>query len=212
MKRSRYQYLQLVLAALTMISFYSCKKDYLTDGGLAKSNTPYNTYDYLRNNATHQFDSVIMIIDHFGLKDSVNNAGTFFVPTDYSINRFMNTAQMASMDSLYAHISSKFLTQFMFSDTAITLNKVTTSVRLYQNWADTVSGVKKTAFTYGAANSAFTYYILQYVQINGALDGSSGAPASDPPDGVLNCQTTGIKTSSGTNLNVLTNTADIKGR
>ncbi|HEU0227738.1 MAG TPA: hypothetical protein VFQ86_08370 [Arachidicoccus soli] len=190
----------------------SCKKNYLTDGGLAKAYSSYSTYDYLANHPHHDFDTVIMIINHFGLKDSVNAAGTFFAPTDFSINRFMSNEQITSMDSLYAHISSKFLTQFMFSDSTITLGNASINPVLHQNWADTVCGVKKFAYTYSAANSVFTYYILQYVQINGALDGSSGPIGNDPADAVLNCQTTGIKTSSGTNLNVLANTANLKGR
>lgn len=212
MKYYRYSNILIYGCLFLVLGLMSCKKDYLTDGGLAKANTSYNTYDYLANNAYHQFDTVIMIIDHFGLKDSVNMAGTFFAPTDYSISRFMITDTVSSLDELYAHISSKFLTQFMFSDTAITLANATASVKTYPNWADTICGIKKTAFTYGAANSTFTYYILQYVQINGVLDGSSGVPDDDPEDAVLNCQTTGIKTSSGTNLNVLANTTDIKGR
>jgi hypothetical protein len=190
----------------------SCEKNYLTDGGLAKPTTTLNTYDYLQSNAYHQFDTVLMIIDHFGLKDSLNSAGTFFAPTDFSIVRFMTNEQITSLDSLYAHVSAKFLTQFMFSDSTLTLDNATLKAVSHQNWADTICGVMKTANTFGAANSVFTYYVLQYIQINGWLDGSSGAPANDPTDGILNCQTTGIKTASGTNLNVLSDISNIKER
>jgi hypothetical protein len=83
----------------------------------------------------------------------------------------------------------------MFSN-SITLANTTTSAVAYENWADTIAGIKKTAYSYSAASSTFTYYILQYVRINGYLDGTSGAPLDDPTDLTLNCQTTGIKTSS----------------
>lgn len=213
MKKNKYCLPVLVIACFFLFfGLSSCKKNYLTDGGLAKTTTTLDTYNYLKSNAYHQFDTVLMIIDHFGLKDSLNSAGTFFAPTDFSITRFMTNEQITSMDSLYAHISSKFLTQFMLSDSTLTLANATLNAVSHPNWADTICGVMKTANTYGAANSVFTYYILQYVQINGWLDGSPGAPANDPTDGILNCQTTGIKTASGTNLNVLSNMSNIKGR
>lgn len=206
-------YLKILVLSLTLtVALSSCDKNYIVDGGLSKAQSSFDTYDYLANNKYHEFDTLILMIDHFGLKDSVNKAGTFFAPSDYSISRFMVNSNISSLDSLYTQISSKFLTQYMFPDTSITLTNVKTYTVLYPNWADTLSGVKKTAFTYGAANSTFTYNILQYVQINGALDGSPNAPANDPPDAILNCQTTGIKTSSGTNLNVLANTSNLLGR
>lgn len=197
---------------LSIISMVSCNKDYVAGGGLSKATTSLGTYDYLASNQYHIFDSVLLVIDHFGLKDSLNSSGSFFAPTDYCLNRYLINNQFHSLDSLYNHISSKFITQFMFPDTSLTLANTTTNVTLYPNWADTLAGVKKTGFNYGAASSTFSYYILQYVQINGALDGLPSTPTGDPTDAVLNCQTTGIKTSSGTNLNVLANTSDLLGR
>jgi hypothetical protein len=99
----------------------------------------------------------------------------------------------------------------MFSN-SITLANTTTSAVAYENWADTIAGIKKTAYSYSAASSTFTYYILQYVRINGYLDGTSGAPLDDPTDLTLNCQTTGIKTSSGTTLHVLSNASSLATR
>lgn len=203
----------LLFLSLVFFSTTACKKDsYLTDGGVHNAHTSYTTYDYLAANQYHYFDTVLQIIDHFNLKDTVNKAGTFFAPTDYAVNRLMITLASPDLETLYSHISSRFITQYMFSDTAITLDNANTTPVMYTNWADTIAGVQKTAYSYGAVTSTFTYYVLQYVKINGYPDGSSGAPSDDPTDYVMNCQTTGILTSSGTTLHVLSNAASLAGR
>ncbi|SEA46267.1 Fasciclin domain-containing protein [Arachidicoccus rhizosphaerae] len=196
----------LMLGMACALLGVSCKKDtYITDGGLAEANSPLSTYDYLAANQYHYFDTLIQIIDHLGLKDSVNQAGTFFAPTDFAINRVMQANNMASLDDLYSKITSKFLTQYMSSDNNLTLDNASTSVTTFSNWAGSTAGFSKVAGSYYVANSTLTYYTLEYIKINGALDGSSAAEQDDEADAVLTCQTTGIKTASGTNLNVLAN-------
>jgi len=202
------------VALLLLTGAISCKKNnYLKDGGVHDAHTSLSTYDYLKANAYQSFDSTIMLIDHFGLKDSVNKAGTFFAFTDYAINQFMINQGYSSMQQLYDSVTSRFLTQYMFSSKEIILDDVTTSTVQYPNWAsDTVlSGIRKVeqAYQIYLTNSVptFNYYVLQYVKINGAIDGSTGAPANDPVDLYLSCQTTGIFTSSGTTLHVLANNA-----
>lgn len=191
---------------LLVMSFASCKKDsYITDGGLASNTTTLNTYDYLASNAYHYFDTLLMIVDHFGLKDSVNKAGSFFAPTDYAIRRLMTTNNVATLEQLYEKINSKFVTQYMFTDASLTLDNAATTVKTYENWAGETAGLSKLAQSYGVATTSLTYYVLQYIKINGVLDGTPGAPANDETDAILRCQTTGIKTASGTNLNVLAN-------
>jgi hypothetical protein len=195
----------------------SCKKQsYLTDGGVSNPHTSLSTYDYLKGNAYHYFDTTILLIDHFNLKDSVNKAGTFFAFTDYSINLLMLQLGVTSLDQLYDSISSKFLTQYMFTDTSITLANASTTAVQYTNWVgDSLApcAVRKLEQTYTVSltntTPAFDYYTLQYIKINGVLDGSPGAPANDPVDNYLSCQTTGILTSSGTTLHVLVNNATL---
>lgn len=205
--------ISLVILAL-FIMLASCKKDayVIADGGTAKANTDLSTYDYLKSHQYHYFDTLIMVIDHFNLKDSINKAGTFFAPTDYSLNNTV-TYYSGNLDSMYKHITSKFITQYCFSDTTLTLNNAKTSTVLYKNWADTTNGLKKTAYTETVVSSVFSYYILQYVKINGKLDPASGVPADgDDADVILNCQTTGIKTSTGTNLNIFSNNSNLTVR
>ena len=200
----------IALICLFLLSASSCKKSYLTDGGLAKAVTPLSNYDYLAGNTYHLFDTLLMVIDHYNLKDSVNMAGTFFAPTDVSISSVLTAEQWTSLDSLYAHCTSKFITQYCFADTSLSLYSATTIPVAHPSWADTIAGLKKTAYTYLVVNTDFTYYTLQYIKINGQLDGINGPVGSDPADVVLNCQTTGVLTSNGkTNLNVLSGNASL---
>lgn len=199
-----------------LILLIGCKKDdYLTDGGLAKAVTPLSNYDYLANHRYHYFDTVVMIIDHFNLKDSVNKAGTFFAFTDFSVNVLMNTLQVTTLNDLYSKVTSKLVTQYLFSDAGITLDNASEAAKQYANWAGdatALSAVKKIENTYtiNLVNSApaYSYYTLQYVKINGMLDDSPNMPPGDMVDVSIPCQTTGIKTSNGaTTLHVLANTA-----
>ncbi len=208
-------YLLLVLALFFFLAGQtSCKKDsYLTDGGKSKTGTNLSTYDYLKSNRYQIFDTTLLLIDHFNLQDSVNKAGTFFAFTDYSISSFMTSGGYTSLQQLYDSVSSKFITQYLFSDTSITLNNAGLKATIYPNWAgDTVqTAVKKIEQSYveylTSSQPVFNYYTLQYIKINGVLDGSPGAPANDPIDNVTSCQTSGIKTASGTTLHVLVNNA-----
>ena len=204
-----------ILFAVLML-LISCKKDdYLTDGGVSKSVTPLSNYDYLANHSYHYFDTVLLIIDHFKLKDSVNKAGTFFAFTDFSVATLMNALQVTTLNDLYSKVTSRLVTQYLFSDAGITLDNASEAAKQYANWAgvDTaLSAVKKIENTYTVylVNSApvYSYYTLQYVKINGVLDDSPNMPPGDVVDVSIPCQTTGIKTSNGaTTLHVMANTA-----
>lgn len=77
----------IILLLLTGM-FISCNNDdYLTDGGKANPYVNMTTYDYLKSNPL--FDTLVMAIDIAGLKDEVNTAGTFFAPTNFSLNEYI---------------------------------------------------------------------------------------------------------------------------
>ncbi|GGH09035.1 hypothetical protein [Mucilaginibacter phyllosphaerae] len=203
----------VVLAIFLAFGMAACKKDaYLTDGGLSKVKTSYSTYDYLKNNQYHQFDTVMTLIDHYQLKNTVNNAKTFFAFTDMSVNLLMKSLKVTTIDQLTDSVSAKLFTQYMFNKT-ITLDDATLTAVPYTNEVGSAapSAIKKvsTGVPVYLANSApvFNYFTLEYVKINGAVDGSAGTPANDLIDLVLQCQTTGIQTSTGTTLHVLVNNA-----
>ncbi|SEO95728.1 hypothetical protein SAMN05192574_11747 [Mucilaginibacter gossypiicola] len=202
-----------LLGLFMVISLGACKKNgYLTDGGVSKAYTSLSTYDYLKNNQYHQFDTVIMLIDHYQLKNTLNSAKTFFAFTDMSVNGLMKTLKVTSIDQLTDSVSAKLFTQYMFNKT-ITLDDATLSSVLYTNEVGSTapSAIKKitTGVPVYLANSAptFNYFTLEYVKVNGVVDGSPGAPDDDPVDLALQCQTTGVQTSSGTTLHVLVNNA-----
>src|SRR5262245_46306257 len=98
---------KIIITFFVLMSVAACKKNnYLNDGGTHNPHTTLTTYDYLKNNAYHDFDSTIQLIDHFSLKDSVNNAGTFFACTDYAINAFMINNNLTTMQMLFDSTSS----------------------------------------------------------------------------------------------------------
>ncbi|HEU4904422.1 MAG TPA: hypothetical protein VFT06_16565 [Flavisolibacter sp.] len=209
---SRYTIALILCAAVTLAT--SCKKgDYLTDGGLHNAQSTLSTYDYLKGHTYHYFDTTILLIDHFNLKDSVNKAGTFFAFTDFSVKRLMDDNGYTSLDDLYANSSSKLVTQYLFGDKNITVDKTSLNAVSAVNWAgvSAPSAVRKLEDQYNiyltSSAPGFQYFTLAYIKVNGVLDDSPGAPANDPVDVTLPCQTTGILTASGTTLHVLTNAA-----
>lgn len=69
----------------------SCKKDdYFVGGTLHNTKVNLTTYDFLKNNDRGLFDTLIMLIDKAGIKEKINESNTtFFVPTDYAINNYV---------------------------------------------------------------------------------------------------------------------------
>ena len=205
-----------MLLVICIGSFTACKKEnYLTDGGVHNVNTPLSTYDYLKDNENHLFDTTILLIDHFNLKADVNSAGTFFAFTNYSITLLMASQHVTSLDGLYDSLTTAFVKQYMFASKDISLANATLSSVAYTNLAGDLapSAIKKIQGTYyvNLVSSApgFNYFTLQYVKVNGVIDGSPNAPADDLTDAAISCQTTGIITSTGTTLHVLANNAQL---
>jgi hypothetical protein len=165
----------------------------------------------LKNNKYHQFDTVLMMIDHFNLKDTVNNAKTFFAPTDYVIRNLMLNLKLTNLTQLEGAVTSKLFKQYMFSQ-SITMSSVSLTPTAYTNYVGNTlapCGINLTTATEqvngATGNPIFTYYILNYKKVNGLLDGATGPVAGDAIDITLPCQTTGIMTASGTTLHVFSN-------
>lgn len=79
----------MLIAALLIASFVSCKKDdYFIGGSLHNAQFNGTTYEYLKTNPL--FDTLMLLIDKTGLKDEVNAPNTtFFAPTDYAIQKYV---------------------------------------------------------------------------------------------------------------------------
>ncbi|SEW38277.1 hypothetical protein [Chitinophaga arvensicola] len=73
---------------LLTVLLAACKKDdHFIGGSVANDHTDLTTYDYLKANP--DFDTLILLIDKAGLKETINSDVTFAAPTDYSIKLFL---------------------------------------------------------------------------------------------------------------------------
>ncbi len=81
----------IILLIIIALCAFACTEDYLTDGGIAKAETELTVYDYLKANRYDMFDTLVQIIDSLELEETINSAGTFFAPTDYSIQLYLES-------------------------------------------------------------------------------------------------------------------------
>ena len=84
------QYIKAVVLSALLMLFFSCKKDAVIDGGVSNPKVNMTTYDYLKAHPRGLFDTLLLIVDKAGMKELVNSPGTMFVPTDYSIQNYLN--------------------------------------------------------------------------------------------------------------------------
>lgn len=213
------KYIKAIMPVACLMVALSCKKaDYLTDSGIHEAVTPLSTYDYLAAHSWHFFDTTIAIIDHFGLKNEVNETNTFFAFTDYSINVFM-TARAAekqqtdpnavyTLDSLYKYISVDSIRQYLFNQEIrlgdLPINEVSPQTSV----ANTTMGAfreQQTAPEFTQRTQAPTY-LLYLVKVRGTIDIPGVVYPVAEADTRVRCQTTGILTSNGQKvLHVLNN-------
>ncbi len=204
-----------------MLCLYSCKKEsYLTDEGVHEARVNLTTYDYLAQHPAGLFDTLIIVIDHFGLKDEINNASTFFAPTNYSIKRFYNRkwAELLIRDENATYSLAQMLE-------AVNVDSLRTYIYNDGNHGPTTANTQYTPIANASGIPGFSYhrqlqppgqwsfqpiYYLYYVQIRGEQDqvnsdGVVTTPEGDETDLRIRCQTSGIITSTGTVINVLAN-------
>lgn len=199
----------------------SCKKAaYLTDGGVHDPRTPLSTYDYLAQHPWKIFDTLVIVLDHYGLKDKVNTANTFFAPTDYSIARYMtarlaekqavNAAAVYTLDSLYKDIRADSLQQYLFTDKILLAEAQELQPRLHTSQTET--GIKMGVMKEGQTGGVYTErsnaptYLLYLVKVRGDIDVPGQVPPANESDIRVLCQTTGILPQNGQKvLHVLSN-------
>ncbi|MDR0765978.1 MAG: hypothetical protein LBF09_03450, partial [Odoribacteraceae bacterium] len=143
--------LQLFIIAGILFSFSSCMQDYLEDGGVHNPNVDKTPYDYLVSHPYHMFDSIIEIIDHFGLKNEMNEAATVIIPTDFSVKALMTqrSAYLAqlhgdegwvfNMDSLKYQFTADSVRIYFFQD-KIELSSAPTTPTEFLSYAGDGSG------------------------------------------------------------------------
>lgn len=219
MQRSyRLKAMAVAACALLLVLGACKKKDYLTDTGVHNPVTPLNNYDYLAGNQLKQFDTLLLIIDRLKLKEQMNEARTFFAPTDYSIlsaitsrltlKQQVNPLATYTLDSLISSMTADSLKQYMFNETVTLDNSPEFQAKPITSLANTKHGsikVLQNAAPYTDRTSAPTY-LLYFVKVRGALDIPGVTPPANETDISVLCQTTGIQTSNGaTTLHVLNN-------
>ena len=211
--------LYFLIFGLGLVYFTSCKKStYLTDGGLSQAKTPLSTYDYLKEHKYHLFDTLIMVIDHYKLKEEVNNSATFFAPTNYSINKFIELKRdearkidenaVYTLENMYNDITADSVRIYMLKS-RVELMSTPLEPAAVSNAANTPAAVQRILQPKPAdAWSSSPIYYLYYIKVRGTLDPpNSPVQPNDPDiDIKVQCQTTGIEPSSGGMLHVLSNT------
>lgn len=201
--------------------FISCKKDkYKNDGGTHSPNVNMTTYDYLKQHGS--FDSLIAVIDLAGMKDMVNSSKTFFAVPDWGINDYVKAKkQQKIIETGDENIS--------FSVKDLDVYTLRDSLKMYmypelinrQNL--TVAGKEYTSAFGPMANDTRMYIRLRRIvnynsyvgtvdfinfgQVIGTLDTEepdvNAIPISQR-DKTVDCQTSGIITTTGT-LHVVNN-------
>lgn len=208
-------------AAVLCYSLTACKKSYTIGGSTFKAEVNMTTYDYLKTN--HLFDTLVIMIDKAGLKDELNQAGTFFAVTDYTINSFVHLRADSvrlwlndenypyNFDSLNIPSLRDTLRSYMFHDR---INRADITARgLYRKandgemrWIQLMTGgdyTNENVFT-----TAPKYlYLTKIIEANGYPVPVDSTTLGDvQPEQLLPalCQTSGIITTTGV-LHVLNN-------
>lgn len=80
---------KLSLCLVAVVLMYSCKRDDYTIGGsLHNPNVNMTTYEYLKSKPI--FDTLVLLMDKAGVSSMLNDSITFFAPTDYDIQNYIN--------------------------------------------------------------------------------------------------------------------------
>lgn len=118
----------LYISVLCLFGMTSCIQDYLDDGGVHKAEVNKTPYDYLATHPYQMFDTLIQIIDHYGLKEEMNSAATVFACSDFSVKTLLekrtkllveehgDESWTYTMDSLYRDFTADSIRIYFFPD------------------------------------------------------------------------------------------------
>ncbi|TDW95862.1 fasciclin domain-containing protein [Dinghuibacter silviterrae] len=202
----------------------SCRKqNYITGGQVSNPKVNMTTYDYLKGNSMHLFDTLILLIDAAGLKDTINQNGiTFFAPTDYAIdNYFLARTLKAQNVNPFAKYTLDTMLQYDLAKVKDSLlmyivhqplpfSVLTNSGTVYHSALPGDSVIVSFEYTQNP-NLGYSTFVSSEPQVEyfSQLWGTPPLPinAPDLPTNVgvhTLCQTSGIQTTTGM-LNVLEN-------
>ncbi|MFT3748161.1 MAG: hypothetical protein QM768_07580 [Agriterribacter sp.] len=78
---------QILFFTCALLLMSSCKKGYVTDGGVSDAHVNMTTYDFLKSKPI--FSSLVTLIDRAGLKETINSNCTFFATTNYGVDEYL---------------------------------------------------------------------------------------------------------------------------
>lgn len=199
------------LLFLMTISLFSCKKDYVTDGGRSKAEVNMTTFDFLKSDP--QFSSLVRLIERAGLKDAVNGSSTFFATTNYGVDEYLlamknkRAIELNDENIIYTLDSIPLwrldsLKTYIF-DGKINREQMTLKGKYYPSNFGPIGSVQ---FRINLNRQfAYTDYVdyVEYVvfsKVYGTLDEDEPDPKLIPEgmvDKAVYCQTSGIITTNG---------------
>ncbi len=208
-------------SALLLTAVISCKKSYTIGGSKFVAQVDMTTYDYLKTN--HLFDTLVIMIDAMGLKDEVNQAGTFFAVTNYSIRNYVLAKQaylqviennenlVYTFDSLDLPSLKDTLRTYMFADRITRDNISQIGEWRYSNegdprWIQLIPTTDYTNQNVFTTDPEYIYLTKVIPQPGFSVPTDSTQLGQVDPSQELQtlCQTTGILTTTGV-LHVLAN-------
>jgi hypothetical protein len=209
------------VSALLLTTVISCKKSYTIGGSKFVAQVDMTTYDYLKTN--HLFDTLVIMIDAMDLKDEVNQAGTFFAVTNYSIRNYVLAKQTAeqllynnenlvyTFDSLDLPSLKDTLRTYMFKDRITRDNISQIGEWRYSNegdprWIQLIPTTDYTNQNVFTTDPKYIYLTKVIPQPGFSVPTDSTQLGQVDPSQELQtlCQTTGILTTTGV-LHVLAN-------
>ena len=208
-------------SALLLTAVISCKKSDTIGGSKFVAQVNMTTYDYLKTN--HLFDTLVIMIDAMGLKDEVNQAGTFFAVTNYSIRNYVLAKQaylqviennenlIYTFDSLDLPSLKDSMRTYMFKDRITRDNISQIGEWRYSNegdprWIQLIPTTDYTNQNIFTTDPEYIYLTKVIPQPGYSVPTDSTQLGQVIPSQELQtlCQTTGILTTTGV-LHVLAN-------
>ena len=199
------------LLFLLTLFLFSCKKDYVKDGGTSNPNVNMTTFDFLKSKP--QFSSLVRLIERTGLKDAINGNVTFFATTNYGVDEYLKLMKEKralelndenityTLDSIPLWRLDSLKT-YIF-DSKINRDQMTVKGKYFPTQFGTIPNVQ---FRLNLARyydySSYVDYVdyVVYSKVTGTLDSDEPDPTKIPPDQVdksVFCQTSGIVTTNG---------------
>lgn len=196
----------LLIGVLAFIFFGCEKKGYLIDGGVHNPNVDMTTYDYLKTNRV--FDTLVILIDKAGLKETINGDVTFFAPTDFSIVNYV-TAKRGDMLGInpFSNFRLDSIPKATLRDTLkmyIIPGKINRSDMTKEGKIYTTLMGNKVHIALVPVQDAYVNIVTtwpQYVFFTKVVGAGLDVPGTIPPPSELDirnvCQTSGIITNTG---------------